>query len=87
MKFVTHEDWMHVVDDDWMHTKSCLRVAGGTAEEARAMVQKTAKVAAEALALLEKQTQYLCTMGHFLFDEDQDNDDDDDDNNEHELRQ
>jgi hypothetical protein len=36
MKFISHDDRMHVVDDDWMHTKSCLRVAGGTAEEARA---------------------------------------------------
>jgi hypothetical protein len=84
MKFVTHEDQMHVVDDDWMHTKSCLRVAGGTAEEARAIVQKTAKVAAEALALLNQQTKYLCTMGHYLFDEDQDDDDNDDDDDDDE---
>jgi hypothetical protein len=85
MKFVLHKGQMHVIEDDWMHTKSCLRVADGTVEEARATVKMTAKVAAEALALLDQQTQYLHAMGHFLFDEDQDdndNDDDDDDNDE-----
>ena len=76
-----------MIEDDWLHTKSCIRVADGTVEEARATVKMTAKVASEALALLDQQTQYLCAMGHYLFDEDQnnnnnDNDDNDNDNDE-----